>query len=81
MMNDISRKIHLLRILHNYTQVYVAGKLDISPSAYISIEQDATNITVKRLNSILEIYNISLLDFFSFTEDDVMNVLRKGKSK
>lgn len=77
-MSDVNKKIYLLRILHNYTQAYVADQLDISSSAYIAIEQGGSNISICRLEAIIGIYGITLLDFFSFSEDDLMAVLRRG---
>lgn len=78
-MKEISRKLYLLRILHNYTQNYVAEKLNISGSTYVSIEQGLSNIHYNRLQTLLGVYNLTMNNFFSFTEEDILNVVR-GKS-
>lgn len=78
-MKEISRKLYIIRILHNLTQTYVAEQLGISPSTYVSIEQGLTNIHYTRLESILAIYKLTLHNFFAFTEEDILSVV-KGKS-
>src|SRR5688572_20625437 len=78
-MKEVGRKLFILRTLHNYTQSYVAEKLNISGSTYLAMEQGFANIHYNRLESILAIYNMTLNDFFSFTEEDILNVVT-GKS-
>lgn len=74
-MKEIGRKLFILRTLHNYTQNYVAEKLNISGSTYLAMEQGFTNIHYNRLESLLAIYNMTLNDFFSFTEEDILNLV------
>ncbi|WP_157986377.1 helix-turn-helix domain-containing protein [Chitinophaga alhagiae] len=75
-MKEISRKLYILRILHNYTQNYIAEQLNIAGSTYVSMEQGLSNIHYGRLESILAIYNLSTRNFFSFSEEDLLNVIR-----
>lgn len=74
-MKEVGRKLFILRTLHNYTQSYIAEKLNISGSTYLAMEQGFSNIHYNRLESILAIYNMSLNDFFSFTEADILNLV------
>lgn len=78
-MNEISRKLYIVRVLHNFTQAYVAEQIGISPSAYIAMELGQTNVHHERLEAVLSIYSISVNNFFAFSEKDILNVL-KGKS-
>ncbi len=75
-MKEIGRKLYLLRILYNFTQSYVAEQLNIACSTYVSMEQGLSNMHYGRLESILAIYNLSMQNFFSFTEEDLLNVIR-----
>jgi transcriptional regulator with XRE-family HTH domain len=75
-MKEIGRKLYLLRILHNYTQNYIAEQVDISGSTYIAIEQGLGNVHYARLASILGIYDLTINNFFSFTEQDILDVVR-----
>lgn len=78
-MNQIGRKLYLLRILHNFTQTYVAEHLNISPSTYVGVERGFSNIQHNRLEQLLELYQLPLGAFFSFSVEDILNVI-KGKS-
>ncbi len=75
-MNEIGRKLYLLRVLHNLTQHYMAEQLNVSSSTYVSMESGITNMHCNRLGSILSIYNLSPAQFFAFSEDDILNVVR-----
>jgi len=43
----------------NYSQEYVAGRLNISQSGYSKIEQGASSINVERLYQIAEVLEIT----------------------
>lgn len=78
-MNAIGRKIYLLRLVHNYTQAYVAEQLDIGHSTYLALEQDASRIPISRLEKLVGIYGLTLGDFFSFDIDSLMKVFAGQK--
>ncbi|WP_126244382.1 helix-turn-helix domain-containing protein [Chitinophaga rhizosphaerae] len=78
-MNDIGRKIYLLRLIHNYTQAYVAEELGIGHSTYLALEQDASRIPITRLQKLVGIYGLTLGDFFSFDVDGLMKVITGQK--
>ena len=49
----------------NYTQEYLAAKLNISQNAYSKIELGYTKITVERLFQIAEILETNLIELIS----------------
>jgi transcriptional regulator with XRE-family HTH domain len=65
---SIGKRIKKLRELRNYTQTYMSLELEISVSAYSKIERDETEISLKRLEQIAEILNISVNGIMQFDE-------------
>jgi transcriptional regulator with XRE-family HTH domain len=69
MNNTISSKIKTIAIsirkkreYKNYTQEYLAYKLNISQNAYSKIELGYTKITVERLFQIAEVLEVSAVE-------------------
>lgn len=62
----IAANIRKIREFRNYTQDYLAAKLNISQNAYSKIELGYSNITLKRLIDIAEILEIELINIISF---------------
>ncbi|MET3978332.1 transcriptional regulator with XRE-family HTH domain [Mucilaginibacter sp. UYP25] len=52
----------------NYTQEYLAAKLNISQNAYSKIELGYTKITVERLFQVAEILDTDLMELISTPE-------------
>lgn len=65
---NIGNRLRKLRELRNYTQSYMSIQLEISLSAYSKIERDETEISLKRLQQIAEILNISVNGILHFDE-------------
>ena len=65
---SIGKRIKKLRELRNYTQTYMSVELEISVSAYSKIERDETEISLKRLEQISEILNVSINGIIQFDE-------------
>jgi transcriptional regulator with XRE-family HTH domain len=63
-IKEVLNNIRNKRIALNYTQDYVAYKLNISQNAYSKIELGQTKISLKRLYDIADIFNMPLNDFF-----------------
>jgi len=66
-MNLVNKKISLVairikekRMLLNYTQDYVAHRLNISQNAYSKLECGLTSCTVERLFEIAEIFQTDI---------------------
>lgn len=78
-MKDLSRKLYCLRALHQYTQAYVASRIGVSPTIYVGIEKDASGMSVKRLESIAALYDLTLENLFAFNEKDLIDLI-KGRT-
>jgi len=66
-------KIKQIRELKNFTQEYVAGKLNLSTRAYSKIETGETQLTINRLNEISSILGIEPLEILGFDDKQVFN--------
>ena len=62
---EVVSKIRKIREFRNYTQDYLAAKLQISQNAYSKIELGYSNITLSRLIDIAEILEVDLVDVIS----------------
>ena len=62
----IGNKIKKLRELKNFTQEYMAEKLEISQSNYSRIESDELDLPLSRLSQIADILEIKLSDLIEF---------------
>ena len=54
---DVAKNIRNTRIDRNYTQDYLAAKLNISQNAYSKIELGRTKVTVEKLLVIADVLN------------------------
>jgi len=61
----IAANIRAKREKKNYTQEYLAYKLDISQNAYSKIELGYTKITLERLFQIAEILEMDAVSFIA----------------
>jgi transcriptional regulator with XRE-family HTH domain len=59
---QIVSNIRKIREFRNYTQDYLAAKLQISQNAYSKIELGYSSVTINRLIEITEILEIELAD-------------------
>ncbi|MCI5902992.1 MAG: helix-turn-helix transcriptional regulator [Blautia sp.] len=55
MKNHILNK---LRTKHNYTEEYVARKMNMSQSAYSRLESGKTELSLERMEELERIYNM-----------------------
>ena len=76
MSNKLSLKIKAIaanirhkREFRNYTQEYLALKLNISQNAYSKIELGYTKITVERLFQIADILEFDVTELLGMEED------------
>lgn len=65
MEKEILAKIKELRTKKGYTAAYVANKLNIVEDSYKKIENGTNKSWSKYLFDLLELYQVSLSDFFS----------------
>jgi transcriptional regulator with XRE-family HTH domain len=61
----VAANIRKIREYKNYTQDYLAAKLEISQNAYSKIELGYSNITLSRLVSIAHILEVDLIDLIN----------------
>lgn len=59
---EVAAHIRKIRESRNYTQDYLAAKLEMSQNAYSKIELGQSNITLTRLCRIAEILEVDLVD-------------------
>ena len=75
----IGNKIKNIRELKNFTQEYMAEKLDISQAAYSKMEKGDTKISQDKLNKIAEILEINPDDITDFDNKKVLNSFNNVK--
>jgi transcriptional regulator with XRE-family HTH domain len=61
----IAGNIKNARLYRNYSQDYLALKLNISQNAYSKIELGYTRVTIERLFKIAEILELDVVDLLS----------------
>lgn len=70
---DIGIKVRKLRELKNFTQEYMAHRLNVSQATYSRLEKDDAYLTIAQLQKIAEILEIKVEDLINFTERYVFN--------
>jgi transcriptional regulator with XRE-family HTH domain len=70
---DISKNIKKFRELRNFSQRYVAEKLDITQQNYSKMESGEVDFPISRLFQIAEILSVRATDILSFDEKVVFN--------
>jgi len=73
----IAGNIRKVREFRNYTQDYLAAKLDISQNAYSKIELGYSKITLDRLFQIAQILEVEVTQLLYF---EPANFERAGKA-
>ena len=69
----IGNKIKNIRELKNFTQEYMADKLEISQAAYSKLEKGDLKISQDKLNKIAEILDVNLEDIKDFDNKRLLN--------
>ncbi|MFB9109475.1 helix-turn-helix transcriptional regulator [Flavobacterium gyeonganense] len=69
MTAGIKENIKNIRELKNYTQEYMAERLNISQAAYSKIEKGKTEITLLKLQEIATVFEITIEDILQFKND------------
>lgn len=68
----LGTKIRNLRTLKGYSQDNMAKMLGLSVTSYSKIERDEVNLTLKRLEEIAAILQMTLLDILTFGENSIL---------
>jgi len=74
----IAANIRLKREYRNYTQEYLAAKLDISQNAYSKIELGYTKITVERLFQIADVLEFDVAELIDVEPSGVFKMAKAG---
>jgi transcriptional regulator with XRE-family HTH domain len=74
-IKTVAVNIRKVREFRNYTQEYLAMKLDISQNAYSKIELGYTKITLERLFQISQILEINLVELLKTEQAEVSHLL------
>jgi transcriptional regulator with XRE-family HTH domain len=69
---EVVSNIRKIREFRNYTQDYLAAKLNISQNAYSKIELGYSSITLNRLVNIAQILEIELVDLISSNNEAIL---------
>jgi transcriptional regulator with XRE-family HTH domain len=72
-MNNVGKKIRLLRHQKGWSQQDVAKKLGISIPAFSKIETGITDLNLSRLIQIAKLFNFTAVQLLSFSETDDVN--------
>ena len=72
---EIGEKIKKIRELKNYTQEYMAQKLEMTQAGYGKIERNESEVTYPRLEKIAEILKVTVEDIINFNEKMIFNVM------
>lgn len=73
MVMEIGIKIKKVRELRNYTQDYMAEKLNVSQSTYSRFEKDEGDLTISQLHKIAEVLDVKVNDLIAFDDKYVLN--------
>lgn len=73
MIQDPHVKLKNLRTLYGKNTKEMSDLLGISDRAYGYLESGQTDLTIKRINQICEIFEIDAMDFLGFDHKQVFN--------
>lgn len=74
-IKSVATNIRKIREYRNYTQEYLAVKLDISQNAYSKIELGYTKITLERLFQIAQILEVDVVELIKANDNEVMVII------
>jgi transcriptional regulator with XRE-family HTH domain len=72
---NIAGNIRKLREFRDYTQDYLAAKLNISQNAYSKIELGYSRITLERLFIIASVLEVNPVDIISVEQNDLIKLI------
>lgn len=70
---EIGTKIKKVRELKNYTQDYMAQRLNVSQSTYSRYEKEDGDLTISQLKEISDIFGMKVDDLINFDEKFIFN--------
>lgn len=80
-IKSVATNIRKIREYRNYTQEYLAVKLDISQNAYSKIELGYTKITLERLFQIAQILEVDVIELIKANDNEVMVIINASMAE
>ncbi|CAM3899549.1 helix-turn-helix domain-containing protein [Mucilaginibacter galii] len=74
-IKSVAVNIRKIREHLNYTQEYLAMKLNISQNAYSKIELGYTKITLERLYQIAQVLEVDLIELIKADDAEVLQLV------
>jgi len=74
-IRSVAVNIRKIREYRNYTQEYLAMKLNISQNAYSKIELGYTKITLERLYEIAQILEVDSIELIRAEDNEAVQLL------
>lgn len=68
MRNKLHEKVKKLRLKNDFSQDYLAKKLDISRPTYMQIEKGERDITITEASKLADFFGMTLIDFLADSE-------------
>lgn len=79
-IKTVAINIRKVREYRNYTQEYLAMKLNISQNAYSKIELGYTKITLERLYEVAQILEVDLIELVRGEDTEIAQLLNVAVS-
>lgn len=70
---QLNEKLRFMRQIKKWSQEEAAYRLNISPSAYGSLERGETRFSLSRLEKIAEVFEIDLMELIDPDEKNIFN--------
>lgn len=74
-IKSVAVNIRKIREHLNYTQEYLAMKLNISQNAYSKIELGYTKITLERLYQIAQVLEVDVIELIKANDGEIMQLV------
>ncbi|WP_129716920.1 helix-turn-helix domain-containing protein [Pedobacter sp. SYP-B3415] len=74
--DTVARNIRKIREFRNYTQDYLAAKLEISQNAYSKVELGYSKLTLERLFHIAEILEVDIIQLISADDTEIVQIIK-----
>ena len=81
MVQDLIKKIKILREENNLSQSYMARELGMSRPTYMQIEKGERDITITEAKKLAAIFSISLQDFLAGKKSEYKVIIEQKKKK
>ncbi|AZI14015.1 XRE family transcriptional regulator [Avibacterium paragallinarum] len=76
----VNEKIRFLRESKNWSQEEMASKLGMSTRGYSKIERGESNLTIPKLEKIVEVFDTDILEVMSLGEKNVVMFKESGNN-